>query len=80
MNSTKPTIPPIDRAEWVQIVTGKLDYKFSNFVLQMKSHFYAQSIQEGEMDVSAAVEELYFLCEKYSLAINNDLKKIFKEW
>jgi len=73
-------IPPKDRAEWKMIVNGTLDYTFGNFVLQMKSAQYASSIKEGELDSEKAIDELHSLCDKYSLAVKDDLIKIFKEW
>jgi len=73
-------IPSKDRVEWRLIVTGKLDYKFSNLVLQMKSTEYAQSIQGGEIDSKKAIDELHDLCSKYSLAVREDLIKIFRRW
>ncbi len=73
-------IPSKDRIEWGLIVTGRLDYKFSNFVLQMKTTEYANSIKGGELDSQIAIDELYELCAKYSLAVREDLIKIFKRW
>ena len=76
----KYTIPPKDRAEWELIVTGKIEYKFRNFVLQMKSADYKRLIDENTMSVEEAIDDLYKLCEKYTIAVQVDFKAIFKEW
>ena len=80
MEQIERRIPPIDRIEWVQIVTGEIKHKFKNFVLQMKSYDYSNRIKDGEINPSTAVNELYSLCQKYSLALQEDFKTIFKEW
>ncbi len=76
----KYTIPPRDRKEWEMIVTGQIDHYFKNFVLQMKSNEYQRKIDRGVLTVEDATEDLYQLCEKYAIAVQNDFKEIFKEW
>lgn len=76
----KYTIPPKDRAEWKKIVSAQIEHKFRNFVLQMKSTDYKQKIEQGQISTDEAVDELYELCEKYAIAVQNDFKEIFKDW
>lgn len=74
------TIPPRIREEWKQIVLGEIEHKFHNFVLQLKVSEYKSKISSGEFTVDKAIKEMYGLCEKYALAVQIDLKEIFKEW
>jgi len=76
----KYTIPPRDREEWKMIVTGEIDHYFKNFVLQMKSTEYKRKIENGDLTLEEAMDDLYQLCEKYAIAVQNDFKIIFKEW
>jgi hypothetical protein len=80
MQGNRFAIPDKSRNEWKEIVTGKTKYKFKNYVLQMKSHSYADKIKKGEISVDQAVEGLYQLCAKYALAVQDDFKKIFGSW
>ena len=80
MADNKATIPDKSREEWRKIVTGEIEHQFKNFVLQMKSSDYKFKIESNELTVSEAVNELYSLCEKYALAVQDDFKQIFKEW
>ena len=76
----KYTIPPKEREEWEQIVTAKVEHRFQNFVLQMKSADYKRQIEENTMSIEEAIDDLYKLCEKYAIAVQKDFKVIFKEW
>lgn len=76
----KHTIPPKDRDEWKQIVTGGLEHRYNNFVLQMKVHQANKDVASGNVSADEAVESLYEICIKYTLAVQNDLKTIFKTW
>lgn len=73
-------IPPKDRPEWLQIVNQEIDYKFKNFVLQMKSAEFSKKIKDGSISQTQAVDEIYSLCEKYALAVTIDLQNIFKTY
>lgn len=73
-------IPPKNRPEWLQIVNQEIDYKFQNFVLQMKCAEFSKKIKNGSISQTQAVDEFYSLCEKYILAVNVDLQKIFKTY
>ena len=46
----------------------------------MKSNEYQRKIDRGVLTVEDATEDLYQLCEKYAIAVQNDFKEIFKEW
>lgn len=76
----KTTIPPKSRPEWKKLVNGGIDYKFRNFVLQLKFYQLQKDVKAGKITDSAAVYDLYMLCCKYSLAVHGDMVNIFKEW
>lgn len=80
MNNNKYTIPPKTREEWEQIVTDKLEHRFRNFVLQMKSAEYNKKISSGALTPEQAIDDMYQICEKYAAAVQIDFKQIFKEW
>ncbi|MEO1655010.1 MAG: hypothetical protein AAFU64_15790 [Bacteroidota bacterium] len=79
-SAKKYSSPDKGREEWKQIVTAQIEHRFQNFVLQMKIAEYKQKIELGLMTVSEAVDDMYELCSKYALAVQNDFKEIFKEW
>lgn len=74
------TIPPKSRPEWRNIVQGRTDQQFKNYVLQMRVNQAINDIENGDISVSQAVDAIYELCSKYALAVQVDLKKIFKTW
>ncbi|MBL6449067.1 hypothetical protein JMN32_22335 [Fulvivirga sp. 29W222] len=80
MEQKQYTIPSKEREEWRKLVTGLLDHKFQNFVLQMKTAEYQSKISSGELPLEKAIDELHQLCEKYVVAVQSDFKKIFKDW
>jgi len=55
-------------------------HKFQNYVLQLKTVEYNRRISAGELTVQEAIDEMYELCDKYAVAVQNDFKHIFKEW
>lgn len=79
-NTKKYTIPDKNREEWKQLVTAQIEHRFRNFVLQMKSAEYKQKIEQGNMSILEAIEDMHELCSKYALAVQSDFKEIFKEW
>ena len=74
------TIPPKDRPEWRDIVTGKTSHTFENYVLRMKTFKYSKKIKNGEVTIEQAIDELHKLAEKYSRSVQRDFKTIFKHW
>ena len=74
------TIPPKNRAEWKQIITGEIEHKYKNYVLQTKIHQLRKDISSQKISIDNAVDNLYELCSKYALAVRNDLSQIFKTW
>ena len=74
------TIPPKNRIEWRQMVTGEIIYQFQNYVLQMQIHGAQKKIARKEITIERAIDDLYDLCQKYALAVQNDFKQIFKTW
>lgn len=80
MEKKKHTIPPKEREEWKKLVLAQIDHRFQNFVLQIKSDEFSKKISDENLTVEQAVDEIYVLCEKYALAVQNDFKQIFKTW
>lgn len=80
MSTNRITVPPIERPEWKALVKGEINHRFSNFTLQMKSADYSKKLQKGDVSMDKAVIELHNLCSKYALAVQSDMKEIFKEW
>lgn len=74
------TIPPKEREEWKLIILGQLSHSFQNFVLQLKGNELNKKIIQGTLSLEQAIDDLYTLCEKYTLAVQRDFKQIFKEW
>lgn len=44
----------------------------------MKCAEFSKKIKNGSISQTQAVDEFYSLCEKYILAVNVDLQKIFQ--
>lgn len=74
------TIPPKTRIEWAKLISGEIDYKFKNYVLQIRIYQMRKDISMGKLTLNAAVDQLYELCKKYSLAVQVDCKAIFVKW
>jgi len=74
------TIPPKNRIEWQQMISGEIKHQFKNYVLQVHIHEAQKKIAQNVITFEIAIENLYDLCQKYSLAVQNDLKQIFKTW
>lgn len=80
MALTNSTIPPINRPEWIALVKGELSCEFTNYVLKMKINDCVKNIAKGDLKPEDAVASIHALCSKYSLAVQEDCKKIFKTW
>ncbi len=76
----KSTIPPIDRIEWKQLITGELVHPFSNFVLQIQIDQAKRELFWNTRSETESVKLLHALCDKYTLAVKKDMLAIFKEW
>ena len=74
------TIPAKNRAEWKQIIIGEIEHSYKNYVLQTKIHQLRKDVNTKRVTVDDAINELYELCSKYSLAVQTDFKQIFKTW
>lgn len=74
------TIPPKSRIEWTKLITGEIEHEFKNYVLQLRIYQMRKDIGRGKTTVERAVDDLYELSAKYSLAVQTDLKAIFKTW
>lgn len=73
-------LPPKSRVEWSKLISGEIDHKFKNYVLQIRIYQMRKDITMGKLTLSTAVDQLYELCTKYSLAVQADCKEIFKKW
>lgn len=80
MEKKKKSIPSKDRTEWRQILNGEIQHQFSNYVLQLQFHQAQKDIKKKKINLEDAVNNLYDLCAKYTLAVQIDLKQIFKSW
>ncbi len=74
------TLPPKSRIEWTQLINGEIDHKFKNYVLQIRIYQMRKDIAMGRLTLQTAVDQLYEICCKYSLAVQTDCKEIFKTW
>jgi len=79
-NMASVTIPPKTRVEWSKLISGEIDHKFKNYVLQIRIYQMRKDISMGRLTLETAVTQLYELCCKYSLAVQEDCKDIFKQW
>ncbi len=71
-------LPDKSRTEWRLLVTGELDVKIKNYVLQMQIDQIRRSIKYSRMTVEQGVDKLYNICNKYHAILQNDIKLIFK--
>ncbi len=78
--SSSISIPPKSRSEWRDMITGKIEHNYGNYVLQMKIHQAKKEVAAGTTPVNKAIDDIYELCSKYALAVQNDFKTIFKTW
>lgn len=73
------SIPDKSRPEWKEIILDKEGkYKFSNYVLQVQATILRKGVKENTISLNQAVSILHNLCNKYTLAVQDDLKKFFK--
>jgi hypothetical protein len=62
------------------IITGQIKQQYKNYVLQIKTYQMQKDVKDGKITKEQAIEDLYALCKKYALAVQNDCKQIFKTW
>lgn len=74
------TVPVIERPEWRKLVRGEISHNFQNYVLQMIVDQTVQQVKDAKLTELQAISDLHNLCNKYALAVQNDLKSIFKDW
>ncbi|AMO55238.1 hypothetical protein GZ77_11315 [Endozoicomonas montiporae] len=74
----KQDIPPKDRAEWTELVSGQ--HKMEKFVLQLQVDKVNKGVKSGDMTVEEAVDYLYEYFAKYPKGFTNDLRAVFKTW
>lgn len=70
-------IPDINRPEWEELITGKINPDLSSFSLKMKINSTKQFYNLGRMNLKDAIKELHELCIKYEKIYSTDLEKIF---
>jgi len=72
-------IPGKSRKEWQELLTGEINVKLENFVLQMKVDQTKRAIQSSNITIDQGVAKIYDLCVKYSLAVKKDMETIFNQ-
>jgi hypothetical protein len=77
---SKRSIPPKEREEWKKMITGEIEHHYRNFVLKLVLTQLRRELAFGTVTMPEAIDRLYQLCEKYSLAVQADCKEIFKSW
>ena len=70
-------IPDINRPEWRRIITGEIEHKYINYVLQTNIHQLRREVSKNRKSIETAITEIYDLCFKYYIAVLPDLKQIF---
>jgi len=70
-------IPEKSRKEWQELLTGKINVKLENFVLQMQVDQTKRAITNSTLTLEEGVNKIYNLCVKYSLAVKPDMNTIF---
>jgi len=73
-------IPEKSREEWKMMVKAEVAHTYKNFVLQLQLHQIQKDVKTNKTTVLQAVDIIYNLCLKYALAVQEDLKVIFKNW
>ena len=73
------TIPEKTRKEWRDLLTGQINVKLENFVLQMKIDQTKRAIQNSKIDIEEGANRIYDICVKYSLAVRKDMETIFNK-
>lgn len=76
----KLTIPPKSRGEWMQLIRGERQHSFQNLSLQIKLNVGRFELEAGRLSEEELLDEMYELCEKFSVASQKDLRLIFKHW
>ncbi|MBR6176520.1 MAG: hypothetical protein IKQ70_01390 [Bacteroidales bacterium] len=79
-NTNSTLVPPRDRPEWRQLITGEIQHEFRNYVLQLRIYQIRKDIESGRSTLEPSLDSLYELCMKYQLAVAADCKEIFKSW
>jgi len=74
------TIPDKNRPEWKKMISGEIEHQFKNFVLQKTIYQMRQEISQNRLTYAQAIDQVYELCTKYALAVQLDVKEIFKSW
>ena len=70
-------IPDKSRKEWQELLTGKINVKLENFVLQMQVDQTKRAITNSTLTLEEGVNKIYNLCVKYALAVKPDMNTIF---
>jgi len=72
-------IPSKDRPEWKNLLNPNSNIELNNFVLQMKITQAKKDIKKGKKTIDSAVDEIYSLCQKYALAVKQDMEMVFNK-
>ncbi len=70
-------IPSKDRPEWKELLNPNSNVSVNNFVLQMKITQAKKDIKKGKKTIDSAIDEIHSLCQKYALAVKQDMEIVF---
>ncbi len=73
------TVPPKERKEWRDLLTGKINVPLKNFFFQMKVTQAKNQVTTGKISIDKAIDDLHALCIKFfkTKNMNVDLSNIF---
>jgi hypothetical protein len=69
-------LPSIDNPIWRKLITKEIDYKFSNYIIQLHIFHLRNRYAMKQIDLQEAINELYQLCNKYTLLVKKDFQKL----
>ena len=72
-------IPDKERQEWRDLLTGQINVKLQNFVLQMQVDQTKRAIQNSKMTIEEGIDKTHALCKKYAMAVKSDIKTLFNQ-
>ncbi len=71
-------IPPVERKEWYELVTGSIEPNLTSRLLKIKISVLRRKVNRGLITAEEAVKELMKECEKHYDLYRQDLQVIFK--
>jgi len=67
------SVPPKERKEWRDLLTGNLNIPLKNFFFQMKVTQAKNQIAMGKITLDEAIDDIHALCKKFFKAKNMDV-------